>query len=157
MATGLALVAGLLVWTYYKKLYAKDPKATEYTNGLASRSGLFRAGHTLLVEKYYLDHLYTGAVAGGTKGPLARVANWINQNVIDGIVNLVGSTSVAAGRFIYRFIDQGIVDNAVNATGRSASGSGGFLRRMQTGQVREYATLMFGAAALLTAVFIFAA
>jgi NADH-quinone oxidoreductase subunit L len=157
VATGMGLAAGLLVWRYYSALYAKDPKATEYTDGPASRSGLLAAGHRFLEEKYYLDHLYTGVIAGGTKGPVARAANWFNQNVLDGVVNAAGKLSVITGRFIYRYIDQGVVDGTVNASGRGASESGQFLRKIQTGQVREYAALMFGAAVLLVTVFIFAA
>jgi NADH-quinone oxidoreductase subunit L len=156
LATGLGVAAGFVVWRYYQALYAKDPKATEYVDGVASRSALLAAGHRVLDQKYYLDHLYTDVVAGGTKGPVARMAYWINQNVLDGVVNLAGTATTALGRFVYRFIDQGVVDRAVNASGLSASTSGQFLRRIQTGQVREYASLMFGAAAVLAAVFIFA-
>ncbi len=156
VATGLALGAGFLVWNYYKRLYAMDPKATEYTNGLASRIPLLATGHKVLENKYYLDHLYTGVIAGGTKGPLARAANWTNQNILDGVVNLVGVTSVSIGRFVYRYIDQGVVDGAVNASGSAASSFGQLLRGMQSGQVRQYATLLFGAATVMVAVFIFA-
>ena len=156
LATALGVVAGLVVWRYYQALYAKDPKATEYSDGIASRNGLAAAGHRVLEEKYYLDHLYTDVIAGGTKGPVARVAYWINQNILDGVVNVAGKISVAVGRFVYRFIDQGVVDATVNASGQTASGFGQYLRRTQTGQVREYATLMFGAAVLLAAVLMFA-
>jgi NADH-quinone oxidoreductase subunit L len=156
LATGLALAAGFIVLRYYQALFAKDPKATEYTDGIASRSGLFAAGHRVLEQKYYLDHLYTDVIAGGTKGPVARAAYWVNQNVLDGIVNLAGKATTALGRLVYKYIDQGVVDRAVNVSGLSASASGGFLRRIQTGQIREYASLMFGAAAVLAAVFIFA-
>ena len=137
IATGLGVTSGLLVWRYYQALYAKDPMASEYTDGIASRNGLAAAGHKVLEEKYYLDHLYTDMIAGGTKGPLARAAVWFNQNVLDGIINTAGRTAVAVGRFIYKFIDQGVVDGTVNASGRTASQSGQFLRRVQTGQVRE--------------------
>ncbi len=157
LATGLGIAAGAVVWQYYQKLYAKDPKATEYTDGIASRSGLFAFGHRVLDQKYYLDHLYTGIIAGGTKGALARAAYWFNQNVLDGVVNIAGKTSVLLGKFVYRFIDQGVIDASVNASGRGASESGQFLRKSQTGQVREYAAVMFGAAVLLAAVFIFTA
>ncbi len=156
IATGLGITAGLAVWQYYQRLYRIDPKATEYPNGIASRNAVVGAGHRLLVEKYYLDHLYTGIIAGATKGPVARLANWINQNVLDGIVNTAGRLSVGAGQLVYRFFDQAVVDGAVNASGRTAASSGGILRRIQSGQVREYATLMFGAAAVLAAIFIFA-
>ncbi len=156
VASLLAVAAGFVVLRYYQRLYAKDPMASEYTDGLRSRNALAAGGYRVLENKYYLDHLYSGVIAAGTKGPLARAANWFNQNILDGVVNLVGNLSVHFGRFLYLFVDQGVVDSTVNASGRTASGSGQFLRRIQTGQVRQYATLMFGAAALLAAVFIVA-
>jgi NADH-quinone oxidoreductase subunit L len=156
IATALALVAGYVVLRYYQALYAKDPQAAEYRDGLRSRNALAAAGYRLLENKYYLDHLYTGIIAGATKGPLARAAYWVNQNILDGVVNVAGSFSVGLGRFVYQVVDQGMVDEAVNASGRTASGSGQFLRRIQTGQIRQYATLMFGSAALLVAIFIVA-
>ncbi len=156
LASGLAVLAGFAAWRYYQALYAKDPHAAEYTDGLRSRNALAATGYRVLENKYYLDHLYTGIIAGTTKGPLANAAYWINQNIIDGIINTVGKFTVGLGRFVYHFIDQGMVDEAVNVSGRTASGSGQFLRRIQTGQIRQYATIMFGSAALLAAVFIIA-
>jgi NADH-quinone oxidoreductase subunit L len=155
-ATLLALGSGFVVLRYYQALYAKDPHAAEYTDGLRSRNTLAAAGYRVLDNKYYLDHLYTDIIVGSVKGPIARLAYWINQNIIDGAVNVAGKFSVGLGRFTYLVVDQGMVDQAVNVSGRSASGSGQFLRRIQTGQVRQYATLMFGSAALLAAVFIVA-
>ena len=156
-ATGLAVAAGVVVWNYYQRLYRLDPKATEYseaTNGFASRIAPLAVGHQILENKYYLDHLYTDVIAGGAKGPVARAVNWSNQNILDGVVNLVGTTSVVVGRFVYRFIDQGVVDGTVNNSGRTADFVGQILRRVQTGQVRQYATLLFGAAAGLVGLFI---
>ena len=156
VATLLGLGAAAIVWSYYKALYAKDRTATEVTNGIMAKNPILKAGHTMLVEKYYLDHLYTGAIAGGTKGALARASYWFNQNVLDKTVDTAGKTAVAVGRFVYKFIDQGAIDGAVNASGTTASSGGQVLRRLQTGRVRQYATLMFGAAALMAAVFIVA-
>ncbi len=156
VASLLAVGAGFVVLRYYQALYAKDPLAAEYTDGLRSKNPLAATGYRVLENKYYLDHLYTDIVVGTVKGPLARLAYWVNQNIIDGVVNLAGLFSVGLGRFVYHVIDQGMVDEAINASGRSASGSGQFLRRIQTGQIRQYATLMFGSAALLAAVFIVA-
>jgi NADH-quinone oxidoreductase subunit L len=156
VASALALVAGFVVLRYYQRLYAKDPNAAEYSDGLRSRSRVADTGYAVLENKYYLDHLYTGIIAAGTKGPVARLVYWTNQRVLDGIVNVAGWLAVNLGRQLYRFVDQGIVDGTVNASGRTASGSGQWLRRIQTGQVRQYASLMFGAAALLAAVFIVA-
>ncbi len=156
VATSIGLFSAFIVWSYYKRLYRIDSKATEYTDGPVANNALVRAGHTFLVEKYYLDHLYTGIIAGATKGPLAKAAYWFNQNVLDGVINTTGKITVSAGRFVYRFIDQGAIDGLVNGSGISASGSGQLLRRIQSGKIRQYATLMFGAAATLAAVFIIA-
>ena len=156
VATLLAVGAGAVVWRYYQGLYAKDPMAAEYTDGLRSKNVLAAAGYRVLENKYYLDHLYTGIIAAGTKGPVARLVYWTNQNIIDGVVNMVGTLSVQFGKFVYFFVDQGVVDGTINASGRTAEGTGQFLRRMQSGQIRHYASLMFGAAALLAAVFIVA-
>ncbi|MFV0523660.1 MAG: NADH-quinone oxidoreductase subunit L [Acidimicrobiales bacterium] len=155
VATLLALGSGYIVLRYYQRLYAKDPMASEYTDGLRSRSALAATGYRVLENKYYLDWLYNDVIVAFVKGPLARAAVWFNQNVLDGIVNLVGRTSVVTGRFIYRYIDQGVVDGAVNVSGRTAEESGQLLRQVQTGQIRQYATLMFGAATVLAVVFIF--
>src|SRR5207302_1328738 len=66
---------------YYLWFLNRQPR------GVTQRNALARAGYTFLDNRYYLDHVYTGGVAGGMKGPIARGAYWINQNVIDGVVN----------------------------------------------------------------------
>ena len=71
--------------------------ATELADGPTNRWTVARLGHTLLVQKYYLDHLYTGVVAKGTAGPVARGAYWFNQRGIDEVVNQAGPQG-AGGR-----------------------------------------------------------
>src|SRR5207237_146633 len=56
-------------------------------HGATQRSKLARTGHTILVKKYGFDILYEDYIVAGTKGPIARAANWFNQNIIDGGVN----------------------------------------------------------------------
>ena len=63
-------------------------------------------GYTFLVNKYYLDDLYEDVIVGGIKGPIARGAYWVNQNVIDGVVNGAGTARRAVGRFAYDDVDQ---------------------------------------------------
>jgi NADH-quinone oxidoreductase subunit L len=125
-------------------------------HGATERSGLARAGHTLLVNKYYFDHLYTGVIANGTKGPIASAMNWVNQNVIDGVVNGVGVLSQRLATIMYRDIDQGVVDGVVNGSGAGAEGTGQILRRLQTGKVQQYGALLFGGAVILAGVLVFA-
>jgi NADH-quinone oxidoreductase subunit L len=123
-------------------------------HGITQRNKVARVGHKVLVEKYGFDHLYTGIIAGGVKGPIARGAYWFNQKGIDGVINGAGSTAVKAGRVVYDKIDQGLVDTIVNGSGAAAEGSGQGLRQMQTGRVQQYAALLFAGAALLAIIFI---
>ena len=108
----------------------------------------------VLVEKYYLDRLYTDVIVGAVKGPIAKAAYWFNQKGIDGVINGAGTVAVRSGRFVYDKIDQGIVDTIVDGSGAAAEGSGQGLRRIQTGRVQQYAALLFAATAVLAGVFI---
>jgi len=123
-------------------------------HGITERNKLARAGHRVLVEKYYLDRLYTDVIVGSVKGPIAKAAYWFNQHGIDGVVNGAGTGAVQAGRFVYDKIDQGVVDTLINGSGAAAEGSGQGLRHIQTGRVQQYAALLFAGAAILAAVFI---
>jgi NADH-quinone oxidoreductase subunit L len=139
-----AVVLGAIVVGYVLFFRDRLPK------GVTARSTPARLGYTFLVNKYYLDDLETGAVVGSIKGPIARAAYWVNQNVIDGIVNAVGIGAKRTGEFVYKWIDQGVVDGTVNGLGLSASESGGGLRTViQTGRVQWYGSILFGAVGLL--------
>jgi NADH-quinone oxidoreductase subunit L len=123
-------------------------------HGITRRNRLARAGHTFLVNKYYFDHLYTGVIAGGVKGPVARAANWFNKHILDGIVDGAGKGAVTSGRFVYDTIDQKLVDGAVNGSGYAAEGGGQVFRTMQTGKVQQYGAILFAATVVLAGVFI---
>jgi NADH-quinone oxidoreductase subunit L len=122
--------------------------------GITERNRLANVGYTTLVNKYYFDHLYTDTIAAGTKGPVARGANWVNQNVIDGVVNGAGRLATATGRWVYTHVDQQVVDGAVNGSATAAQGSGQVFRQLTSGKVQQYGALLFGAAALFAGVFI---
>ncbi len=123
-------------------------------HGITERNRFARAGYKVLENKYGLDILYTDWIAGSTKGPIAKAAYWFNQNVLDGIVNLVGTTAKTTGAWVYRYIDQGVVDNVVKGSGAAAEGSGEVLRKAQTGKVQAYGAYLFLGAAVLAAVFV---
>jgi NADH-quinone oxidoreductase subunit L len=116
--------------------------------GLTERSGLARGGYKLLINKYYLDDLYTGIIVGGIKGPIARAAYWFNQNVLDGVVHGAAATARGAAYVAYDVIDQKVVDGLVNGAGASAEESGSLLRTIQTGRVQQYAAVLFAATAI---------
>ncbi|MHB8463607.1 MAG: NADH-quinone oxidoreductase subunit 5 family protein, partial [Acidimicrobiales bacterium] len=83
-ALGLVLVASAFAGYFYVREEFR-------LHGFTERSGLARAGYRLLVEKYYLDHLYTGIIVKGIREPLAEGAYWFNQSIIDGVVNGVAT------------------------------------------------------------------
>ena len=212
----VAAAGGAAYWYYFVKVNAQSPAATEMVNGPTERNGLLKAGHTMLKNRYYLDHIYDGgepvgaagatamatifgAAAGLTLGfsldngldqdfvpsliwgvvlglgvfaivaaalrtgvgiatfvkrPLAQAANWVHENIIDAAVDEVGKGSVKTAEAVYKYIDQGVIDGSVNAAGRGSQGVGGELRRWSTGQVQQYATVMFAGAALLAGLLI---
>ena len=117
--------------------------------GLVRRGGLPALVHKVLKNKYYLDHLWTGLIVGSIKGPIANMAYWFNQEVLDRIVNTAGKSAVGLGRFTYDVIDQKGIDGIVNGAGATASTSGGVLRRLQTGRVQSYAAMFVASVGLI--------
>jgi NADH-quinone oxidoreductase subunit L len=133
-----------------------DRKELQALKGLTDRSSAAKAGHTFLLNKYYLDHLYEGTIVGGIKGPIARASYWVNQHVIDGVVNSVGKGATVIGRFMYRDVDQLVVDGAVNGIANQTGEAGGLARYLQSGRVQRYALILFasvGVMALLLVLF----
>ena len=124
-------------------------------HGLTSRNKVAMAGYTFLENKYYLDELYTGVIAGSTKGPLARAANWFNQNILDGIINGIGLGARKIAAVVYVVADQLIIDGAVNGSGQGSEGAGQLLRKIQTGKVQQYASILFAGAVVLAGVLVF--
>ena len=146
---------GLAAHYFFIKVNAQSPAATELANGLTAKNKLAKAGHTVLKQKYYLDHLYTDIIANGTKGPVADAAYWTNQKGIDGIVNQVGKQAANSATFVYEKIDQNLVDGAVNLSGKASEGLGETTRTIvQRGKVHQYAAIMFAATTILAGLFI---
>ncbi|MEK9937643.1 MAG: hypothetical protein VW552_02830, partial [Ilumatobacter sp.] len=114
--------------------------------GLTSRFAPARWIHTLLVRKYFLDDLYERVIVRAVAHPISRAAYWVNQNILDGVVNGVGRSGRTAGDWVYRNVDQRVVDGAVKASGVVASESGHALQPIQSGRVNQYGALLFGAA-----------
>jgi NADH-quinone oxidoreductase subunit L len=148
----LLVLAGFAVSLYLSRAVFGD-RANRF-QGLTERNALLGAGHRFLVNKYYLDALYEGIIVRGIAHPIAKAAYWINQNVLDGIVNGVGFGGKRTGQWIYRNIDQRVVDGAVDGSGALARSTGGALRPVQSGKVNQYGALLFGAAAIAALVLV---
>ena len=145
---GLALVAAgfLLSLTLSLTMFGRHKNVLTRFSEFAQRNRVLGALHSFLVNKLYLDFLYENVIVRAIAHPIAKAAYWINQHVIDGIVNGVGQAAKNAGIWVYRNIDQRVVDGAVNASGTVASESGHALQPVQSGKVNQYGALLFGAA-----------
>jgi NADH-quinone oxidoreductase subunit L len=145
LSVGIALVAiGVAAYYWFRR---DDLPALR---GLTERSVLARRGYTLLVNKLYLDDLYEKVIIAGIRGPVARVAYWIDQNVIDGVVNGLGRGAVVVARSTYAVVDQRLVDGAVNELAHEAGAAGGELQRVQSGRLQRYALLLFAGVGVLS-------
>jgi len=146
------VVLGFLVSLALCKAVFGD--AASRLKGLTERSKLLGAGHRFLVNKYYLDVLYENVIVRAVAHPIAKAAYWVNQNVLDAIVDAFGVGGKKSGDWIYKNIDQRVVDGAVDGSGSMARGTGGALRPLQSGKVNQYGALLFGAAAVAALVLV---
>ncbi len=118
--------------------------------GLTQRNAAARAGYRFLENKYYLDDLYENVIVGGIRGPVAQASYWVNQHVIDGVVNAIGRGTATVARETYDVIDQKVVDGAVNGLAETTGETGGLLRYVQSGRVQRYALTLFAAVGALS-------
>ncbi|HEV2309886.1 MAG TPA: NADH-quinone oxidoreductase subunit L, partial [Acidimicrobiia bacterium] len=145
LSVGLAVVAiGIAAYYYARR------EDLGFLKGLTERSPVAHAGYTFLVNKYYLDDLYENVIVGSLSGAVARASYWVNQHVIDGVVNGLGRGAVVTARYTYAYLDQRVVDGAVNELAQETGAAGGELRRVQSGSVQRYALLLFGGVAVLS-------
>jgi NADH-quinone oxidoreductase subunit L len=100
----------------------------------------FARAWAVVYNKYYVDELY-GATVIRFSLFFSTILYWIDQNVIDGIVNFMGwvGRSVA---YVDGAFDTYVVDGAVNGLADLIMNGGRTLRRVQTGHIQAY---LFGA------------
>lgn len=111
--------------------------------GLVEKNAFARAIHTLLVNKLYLDVLYEDIIVGSLKKSIANISYWINQNIIDGVVNMTGRIVVKAGEIAYKSVDQQGIDGIVDSLGTGSNTTGSGLRLLQSGKIQRYAAFLF--------------
>ncbi|HZS42455.1 MAG TPA: proton-conducting transporter membrane subunit [Polyangia bacterium] len=129
----LSIGVATLGWFGARALY-KDIAATEAR--LASLRVQYANIHKLVFEKYRIDELYDATfVRAFTKG--ADAMAWIDANIVDGLVNLMGTLSMGAA-WISGAIDKYLVDGAVNAVADLTLDAGRRIRHVQTGRINNY-------------------
>src|SRR5689334_16233879 len=126
-----ALGIGIAAYFWFKR------EELHALKDLTKRNKVANTGYQFLVNKYYLDDLYENVIVAGIAGPIARASYWINQHVIDAVVNGAGKGARVVGKFTYERLDQKGVDGAVNGVAEITGESGGLLRYLQSGRVQR--------------------
>jgi len=129
LTLGLAIAGILLAWTVYAR---RRIPASTFTRTPA-RAYL----HSMLVNRYWIDDYYN-AFGSRTIAGFARVVDWFDRHVVDGVVNALGRGSVSAAHVTDRF-DRNVIDGAVNSLSLETIRSSVFLRTKQTGRIQSYA------------------
>ena len=116
VALGLAGIL-LALWMYAK---ASDKPARL----AATLGGLYKAAY----HKFYIDEIYLFITKKVLFNIIGRAAAWFDRNIVDGLINLTGNTTV--------LVSEGI-------------------KKFQSGKVQQYAMFFLGAAILLAVLFIY--
>jgi NADH-quinone oxidoreductase subunit L len=86
----------------------------------------YRGLYQTVYNKYFVDEIYDAAVVQ----PLVSTSRDV----------------------LWQGVDAGVIDGSVNGIGKSARGLGGLLKRLQSGNIRSYATwVVFGSVVLIVA------
>ncbi len=126
ISTVLALMGiGLAYMMYYKKSISAD--------AMAERFGFL---YRLFYNKYYIDELYDVVLIQ----PCYKFARFLwsfDANVVDGLVNLQATITMWLSDVKY-WIDQNIVDGIVNGFGLFFDSASSALRKIQSGRLAHY-------------------
>jgi len=102
----------------------------------------FAFPYKVLYNKYYFDELYHAIIIN----PLLKLCNFLfvrlDVGVVDWLVNGVGNFTVFLSD-VKEWFDSHIVDGAVNGLAYVTRGVGSELRKVQTGQLQNYAFVIF--------------
>ncbi|MEP7218620.1 MAG: NADH-quinone oxidoreductase subunit L [Bacteroidota bacterium] len=96
-----------------------------------------RGIRAFLFNRWYQDNFYEKIFPVGLTLLLMKMLAWFDQNVVDGIVNGVGSSTVLLARVTAGF-DTYVVDGLVNLLGGTAQFLGLVMRQIQTGRIQTY-------------------
>ncbi len=107
----------------------------------------FKPIYTFLLNKWYFDELYMGTVIKFVYW-FMEVLYRFDVGIIDWFVNFVGRFGLFNSR-LWQTFDVYIIDGAVNGAGYLTRWISGGLRKIQTGQVQNYAFVIFLGVVLL--------
>ncbi len=122
-------MAGLGMLVAFGTYYWKKINADAVANAL-------KPVYNFFLNKWYFDELYEWLVVGGTKG-FSQILRWIDNNIIDGIVNGAGRWTLALTRGVNNTWEEG--------------NKGAFVYTLVIGAISLYVGWVTGAALLPSA------
>ncbi|WP_149525004.1 NADH-quinone oxidoreductase subunit 5 family protein [Sphingobacterium hotanense] len=127
---GLTL-ASCFMWIIAWRWYVKG----SYPLNAASK------GIAFSLNQAYLNQFYTRTIVAGTVN-LSKGLYWFDRNIIDGIVNQLGTLAKGISR-VAAWIDKYIVDGLINTLGGTTYYFGHLLRWVQNGRLQNYLGFAF--------------
>jgi len=98
--------------------------------------------YTLLLHKYWIDELYDRTVLAGVRA-LSKISFACDRFLIDGLVNGVGQGILLLSK-AKAFFDLKVIDGTANGIATLTQNASRKLRKIQTGDVQNYALTMIG-------------
>ncbi|MCE9635556.1 MAG: NADH-quinone oxidoreductase subunit L [Planctomycetes bacterium] len=135
---------GLSAWCYLTASGERARKAAR-----AAISPIYNAAK----RKFFMDELAETLVIRPTV-VLGALLAWTDRDVVDGVVDSVGSSAVATGELSAK-ADDSVVDGAVHAAADVAWGGGWLFSRAQTGRLRNYFFGAVGTVALFAVIVLY--
>jgi len=133
-------------------LYRNGPG---FAGRMLEKSKLLRATHYALSERLFIDAFYDRVFVGGTV-LFGKFWAFIDNVVVDGIVNVTGYATKGIGVFTGKQLDMavdqrgfGLVDALADGIAKLIFDAGNEIRRPQNGRVRNYLLWTAGTAALV--------
>ncbi|MFH1263043.1 MAG: NADH-quinone oxidoreductase subunit L [Pseudomonadota bacterium] len=138
ISVGIAAVGCFAAYRFYRV-------APSIPVALAKRNeGIYRT----LLNKYYVDELYAKTVVAGTRR-FSDLCAWFDSVIVDGAVNGAGWL-LRIVVFVDGTFDRWVVDGLVNLIGSRTIALGRRMRQIQTGQIQTYlGALAAGLAAVM--------
>jgi NADH-quinone oxidoreductase subunit L len=147
MATStVVVITGMIVaWRLYGDRSPKPAEPDALERIAPAQWGWLR-------DRLYVDEFY-GATVIAFYGWWARVADWLDRRVWDGVVAGVAALFGLCAQ-LNRFLDANVVDGGFDKGCEELSASGGLLARAQTGRVQTYLRILALAIVALAAILI---
>jgi NADH-quinone oxidoreductase subunit L len=108
----------------------------------------------LLHNAYSFDFFYAQTI-GRMTDALARLWNWIDRVIIDGLVNAVGYVTAFLGRFNF-ILDDTLFNDGPDGLAAGSRVAGDDLRHAtQTGRIQDYIGLVFASVVVLALIYLY--